>query len=96
VSAATVLIPDWPLRSANRVVADEYHAVSAKIDALYGQPPELPADYKTTRMAKLRRETDARMLGNGLRTRPAGLDCGMESASVVYGAARRRNAASIA
>jgi hypothetical protein len=25
---------------ANRVVADEYAAVSAKIDALYGQPPE--------------------------------------------------------
>jgi hypothetical protein len=24
---------------ANRVVADEYAAVSAKIDALYGQPP---------------------------------------------------------
>src|SRR5215831_13159820 len=28
---------------ANRVVADEYAAVSTKIDALYGQPPELPA-----------------------------------------------------
>ena len=26
-------------RIANRVVADEYAAVSAKIDALYGQPP---------------------------------------------------------
>ena len=42
---------------ANRVVADEYAAVSAKIDALYGQPPDLPADYETTGMAKLRRET---------------------------------------
>jgi hypothetical protein len=31
-------------RIANRVVADEYAAVSAKIDALYGQQPELPAD----------------------------------------------------
>jgi site-specific recombinase XerD len=29
-------------RIANRVVADEYAAVSASIDALYGQPPELP------------------------------------------------------
>jgi hypothetical protein len=28
-------------RIANRVVADEYAAVSAKIDALYGHPPEL-------------------------------------------------------
>ena len=27
-------------RIANRVVADEYAAVSAKIDALYGQPPD--------------------------------------------------------
>ena len=65
---------------ANRVVADEYAAVSAKIDALYGQPPELPADYETTGMAKLRREAHARMLGNGLCTRPAELDCRMESA----------------
>ena len=29
------------LKIANRVVADEYAAVSAKIDALYGQPPAL-------------------------------------------------------
>ena len=67
-------------RIANRVVADEYAAVSAKIDALYGQQPELPADYETTGMARLRRETHARMLGNGLCTRPAELDCRMESA----------------
>ena len=65
---------------ANRVVADEYAAVSAKIDALYGQPPELPADYETTGMARLRREAHARMLGNGLCTRPAELDCRLESA----------------
>ena len=65
---------------ANRVVADEYAAVTAKIDALYGQPPELPADYETTGMARLRREAHARMLGNGLCTRPAELDCRMESA----------------
>ena len=44
-------------RIANRVVADEYAAVSAKIDALYGQQPQLPADYETTGMARLRRET---------------------------------------
>jgi hypothetical protein len=50
---------------ASRVVADEYAAVSAKIDALYGQPPALPADYETTSMARLRREPHARMLGNG-------------------------------
>jgi hypothetical protein len=67
-------------RIANRVVADEYAAVSARIDALYGQPPELPADYETTGMAQLRREAHARMLGNGPCTRPAELDCRMESA----------------
>ncbi len=67
-------------RIANRVVADEYAAVSAKIDALYGQPPALPADYETTGMARLRREAHARMLGNGLCGRPAELDCRMESA----------------
>jgi hypothetical protein len=67
-------------RIANRVVADEYAAVSAKIDALYGQQPGLPADYETTGMARLRRETQARMLGNGLCTRPVELDCRMESA----------------
>jgi hypothetical protein len=67
-------------RIANRVVADEYAAVSAKIDALYGQQPELPANYETTGMARLRRETHARMLGNGLCTRPVELDCRMESA----------------
>jgi site-specific recombinase XerD len=65
---------------ANRVVADEYAAVSAKIDALYGQPPELPADYESAGMARLRREAHARMLGNGLCTRPAELDCRLESA----------------
>lgn len=67
-------------RIADRVVADEYRAVSAKIDALYGQELELPADYETSGMAKLRRETHARMLGNGLCTRPVELDCRMEAA----------------
>ena len=60
-------------RIANRVVADEYQAISAKIDALYGQETKLPADYETTGMAKLRREAHARMLGNGLCTRPVEL-----------------------
>jgi site-specific recombinase XerD len=67
-------------RIANRVVADEYATVSAKIDALYGQPPALPADYESAGMARLRREAHARMLGNGLCTRPAELHCRLESA----------------
>jgi site-specific recombinase XerD len=65
-------------RIADRVVADEYAAVSAKVDALYGQ--ELPADFETAGMAKLQREAHARMLGNGFCTRPVELDCRMESA----------------
>jgi site-specific recombinase XerD len=67
-------------RIANRVVADEYQAVSAKIDALYGQETPLPADYETAGMARLRKEAHARMLGNGLCTRPVELDCRMETA----------------
>jgi site-specific recombinase XerD len=70
---------------ADRVVADEYAAISAKIDALYAQAPQLPADFETARMAKLRREAHARMLGNGLCTRPAELDCRMESACETCG-----------
>ena len=67
-------------RIADRVVADEYATISTKIDALYGQELELPADYETAGMARLRREAHARMLGNGLCTRPIELDCRMESA----------------
>lgn len=67
-------------RIADRVVADEYQAISAKVDAVYGEAMELPADYETAGMAKLRREAHARMLGNGLCTRPVELDCRMESA----------------
>ena len=67
-------------RISNRVVADEYQAVSAQVDALYGQAASLPADIETAAMAKLRREAHARMLGNGLCTRPAELDCRMETA----------------
>lgn len=67
-------------RIANRVVAEEYQAISAQIDALYGQDLALAADFESATMAKLRREAHARMLGNGLCTRPPELDCRMESA----------------
>ena len=63
---------------ANRTVADEYFAVTDKVDALYGQPPVLPADAIGPKMARLRREHH-RMLGNGYCTRPAELDCAFES-----------------
>jgi site-specific recombinase XerD len=69
-------------RIADRVVADEYEAVTAHIDALYGQiaPGALPAEIETAAMTRLRHEAHARMLGNGLCTRPAELDCRMETA----------------
>jgi site-specific recombinase XerD len=70
-------------RIADRVVADEYQSVSAQIDALYntaGIPGALPAEIETAAMLRLRREAHARMLGNGLCTRPVELECRMESA----------------
>jgi integrase len=62
-------------RIGDRVVADEYAAVNEQIDALYGQHLA-----ETAPMTRLRREAHARMLGNGLCTRPVELDCRMESA----------------
>jgi site-specific recombinase XerD len=67
-------------RIADRVVADQYNKINATIDTLYSDTPRLPADYETAGMAKLRREAHARMLGNGLCTRPIELDCRLESA----------------
>ena len=63
---------------ANRTVADEYFAVTDKVDALYGQTQQLPADAIGPKMARLRREHH-RLLGNGYCTRPAELDCAFES-----------------
>ncbi len=70
-------------RIADRVVADEYEAVTKQIDLLYntaGTPGALPAEIETAAMTRLRREAHARMLGNGLCTRPVELECRMESA----------------
>lgn len=70
-------------RIADRVVADEYEAVSAQIDALYSasgaSPRALPAEIETAAMTRLRQESHARMLGNGMCTRPVELECRMES-----------------
>ena len=63
---------------ASRTVADEYFAVTEKVEALYGQDPVLPADAIGPNMARLRREHH-RMLGNGWCTRPPELDCAFES-----------------
>ena len=63
---------------ASRTVADEYFAVTEKVEALYGQPAQLPADATGPKMARLRREHH-RLLGNGYCTRPPQLDCAFES-----------------
>jgi len=66
----------------DRVVADEYASVCEQIDALYNTaatPGALPAEIETAAMTRLRRESHARMLGNGLCTRPVELDCRMET-----------------
>jgi site-specific recombinase XerD len=66
----------------DRVVADEYASVCEQIDALYNTaatPGALPAEIETAAMTRLRREAHARMLGNGMCTRPVELDCRMET-----------------
>ena len=55
---------------ANRTVADEYFAVSEKVEALYDQPKELPATAEGSEMRKLRAEMHRRMLGNGYCAAP--------------------------
>lgn len=64
---------------ANRTVADEYFAVSEKVEALYDAPKQLPAGVEGAEMRKLRAEMHRRMLGNGYCARPVGLDCHFES-----------------
>jgi integrase len=66
-------------RIANRTVADEYFAVTEKVEALYNAPRELPEDAEGAEMRKLRAEMHRRMLGNGYCARPVGLDCHFES-----------------
>ncbi|MCA1704061.1 MAG: tyrosine-type recombinase/integrase, partial [Actinobacteria bacterium] len=49
-------------RISNRVVADEYNAVSTKVEALY-RDPALPADAEGPNMRRLRAEVHHRLLG---------------------------------
>jgi integrase len=66
-------------RIADRTVANEYFAVSEKVEALYDQPHELPADVEGSQMRKLRSEMHRRMLANGYCARPVEMDCHFES-----------------
>ncbi len=66
-------------RIADRTVAEEYFAVTEKVEALYDHSPQLPADAEGAEMLKLRREMNSRMLGNGHCARPVEMDCHFES-----------------
>ena len=66
-------------RIADKTVADEYFAVTEKVEALYGQPSQLGSDDEGREMRKLRSEMHRRMLGNGYCARPVEMDCHFES-----------------
>jgi len=66
-------------RIADRTVADQYFAVTEKVEALYDQPRRLPGDDEGSEMRKLRSEMHRRMLGNGYCARPVEMDCHFES-----------------
>lgn len=65
-------------RIADRTVANEYFAVSEKVEALYAPAP-LPADAEGPNMRHLRVEANRRLLGNGYCTRPTELGCRYET-----------------
>jgi integrase/recombinase XerD len=66
-------------RIADKTVAEEYFAVTEKVEALYDQPRELPAADEGSEMRRLRAEMHRRMLGNGYCARPVEMDCHFES-----------------
>lgn len=66
-------------RIADKTVAEEYFAVTEKVEALYDKPRQLPESDEGAEMRKLRGEMHRRMLGNGLCARPVELDCHFET-----------------
>lgn len=66
-------------RIADKTVANEYFAVTDKVDALYDKPRQLPSADEGTEMPKLRTEMHRRMLGTGYCARPVEMDCYFES-----------------
>jgi hypothetical protein len=65
-------------RIADRTVADEYHAVSEQVEALYTAQSKLPSGAERRRMGRLLAE-HRRLLGNGYCARPVELDCTFEA-----------------
>jgi integrase/recombinase XerD len=71
--------PTPPERIADRTVADEYFAVTERIEALYLTEPTLPDDAEGPNMRHLRAEANRRLLGNGHCSRPRDLACRYET-----------------
>jgi site-specific recombinase XerD len=67
------------VRIADRTVANEYFTVSEKVEALYDQPRQLPADAEGSELRHLRTGMHRRMLGNGNCAQPVELDYHFES-----------------
>jgi integrase len=65
-------------RIADRTVADEYFAVTGKVEALY-DAATLPAEAEGPNMRRLHAEASRRLLGNGYCTRPAEVGCRYET-----------------
>ncbi len=68
--------PTPPVRISDRTVAEEYFAVTKKVQALYTETEttKLPADAEGFHMKHLRTEHQ-RMLGNGYCARPEKIEC---------------------
>src|SRR6202034_887833 len=66
-------------RIADKTVAEEYFNVNEKVEALYGQPPQLSRDDEGSEIRTLRGEMRPRMLGNAHCARPVETDCHFES-----------------
>lgn len=69
-------------RIADRTVAEEYFAVTEKVESLYAgssPTPVLPAEAAGPNMRVLRNEAAKRLLGNGYCGRPRELDCRYET-----------------
>jgi site-specific recombinase XerD len=66
-------------RMADRTVAEEYFAVTEKVEALYLTAPSLPIEAEGPNMRRLRDEANRRLLGNGHCSRPRDVACRYET-----------------
>ena len=65
-------------KTADRTLADEYFAVTEKVESLYNTDPPV-VDSAGPNMQRLHAETTRRLLGNGYCSRPEELGCRYET-----------------